>query len=179
MMFFLSVLIVLKYPDDEDDVSKLKLWLNENSNELTNFQSEHIEDIASIKHSFITTDVTQDTEIVDWNNICCKSIKISSSGRARHLYPSIMGDFKMVGRSSKTPIYIKPGERIFLYKPERENHTLGYSWGVSHSPLARWGFIKSTLAGGCPDMGGGWRVYDRKMRRWAKDITMVIKCNWK
>ena len=173
-------MIVLRYHDDDaDDVSKLKQWLGENSKELTNYQSENIENIASIKHAFLTTETAEDSEIVDWNNICCKSIKISSSGRARHLYPSIMGDYRMVGKKSKTPIYINTGDRIFLYKPERENRTLGYSWGVSHSPLARWGFIKSTLAGGCPDMGGGWRVYDRKMRRWAKDITMIVKCNWK
>ena len=162
----------------------MKEWLGKNSKESTNFQSENIENISFIKPSFIQTEsidnkTTKDSEIVDWNNICCKSIKISSSGRARHLYPSIMGDYRMVGKNKKTPIYIKTGDRIFLYKPERENRTLGYSWGVSHSPLARWGFIKSTLAGGCPDMGGGWRVYDRKMRRWAKDITMIVKCNWK
>ena len=34
----------------------------------------------------------KDSEIVSWYNMCCKSIKLSSTGRARHLYPSKMGD---------------------------------------------------------------------------------------
>ena len=174
-----SVFLSSARVDYTDQVMKLKELVKNTELQVKTVYTEQIENIehAFLKNETVDVNNIDDTEIVQWNEICCKSIKISSSGRTRHLYPFILGDYKITERKSNTPIYNK--QDLFLFKPARESSLHSYSWGVSRSPLARWGYIRSSLAGGCPDMGGRWKVYDGKMNRWAKDITLVVKCNRK
>ena len=108
---------------------------------------------------------------------CCKSIRISSQGLAKTLYPFLPGEYKMVNTDSLNPIFVKKGRRqLFLSKPVSESNILGYSWGVSQAPEAKWGYVRSTKSSACPDMAGMWKVYDRISNRWTRDLTLTVTC---
>jgi hypothetical protein len=117
----------------------------------------------------------QDVEIIQM--ICCKSITISSQGRTKTLYPFLPGEYKMMSTDSLNPIFVKKGSRkLFLSKPVSESNIVGYSWGVSQAPEAKWGYVRSTKSSACPDMAGMWKVYDRISNMWTRDLTLTVTC---
>ena len=117
----------------------------------------------------------EDVEIIQM--ACCKSIRISSQGLAKTFYPFLPGEYKMVSTDSLNPIFVKKGRRqLFLSKPVSESNILGYSWGVSQAPEAKWGYVRSTKSSACPDMAGMWKVYDRISNRWTRDLTLTVTC---
>ena len=106
---------------------------------------------------------------------CCPNVKVSSSGRAGQLYPSLMGEYKVIEERSVVPVYKKTGEDMYLYKPS-DTPGKKYSWSVSHSPNISWGYLEGGLNGDCPDHVPLWRVFDINTRRWTKDVTISVLC---
>ena len=92
------------------------------------------------------------------------------------MYPHILGDYKHVDSST----YTKPGATpLYLTKPEAKGLVWGYTWGVSQSAEAKWGYIRSRYTSPCPTMGGQWKVFDRDTKRWAVDTTLKVVCSGK
>ena len=119
--------------------------------------------------------IEEDAEIIEM--VCCKSIRISSRDRTKILYQFLLGEYKMVEREFMKPIYVKEGNRkLYLSQPVSQSRILGYSWGVSHTPEAKWGYVRSSKASACPDMAGQWKVYDKNMKRWSRDLTLSVTC---
>ena len=120
-------------------------------------------------------EIEEDAETIEID--CCKSIRISSTASTKLFYPFLLGEYKMEKRESKKPIYVKAGQRtLYLSQPVSHSRVLGYSWGVSQTPEAKWGYVRSNKASACPAMEGQWMVYDRKINKWTKDITLSVKC---
>ena len=95
----------------------------------------------------------------DSESICCDHIRISSEGKVRAMYPHILGDYQYYD-----PLYyIKPGSTkpLYLTQPKATGHVWGYTWGVTLSLEARWGYIRSGYSAPCPTMAGQWKVYDK------------------
>jgi hypothetical protein len=122
-------------------------------------------DISKIEETFISGPFSE-TEILydghNWNereNItCCDRIRISSSELVSEMYPFILGQYKNIQRKSKKRVYIKEGRRqLFLSQPESAGQVRGYSWGVNHSPTAKWGYIRSSKSYACPTLPGSGR----------------------
>ena len=119
--------------------------------------------------------VENTTEEVDI--ICCKIVTIVSQDKVAHVYPTILGDYRRTKIVSERPIYAKLGAPIrYLSQPQSDTHVLGYSWGVSQAPKAKWGYIRSSKAGPCPTLAGRWKVFDRHTKRWTEDSTLQIVC---
>jgi len=109
--------------------------------------------------------------------ICCKIVSIVSQDKVAQVYPTILGDYRRTKIVSERPIYAKLGAPIrYLSQPQSDTHVLGYSWGVSQTPKAKWGYIRSSKAGPCPTLAGKWKVFDRDTKRWIEDSTLQIVC---
>ena len=142
----------------------------QNAKEVDNLESE---DIQSLDPSF--NDIRkEDHGNFPWT--CCKSVLLSSSGRARDLYSSLLGNYSQLDGPSEAPVFKKSDADMFLYKPKSQKPKTRYSWSVGHSPNLMWGYIESTADTACPDTVRVWMVYDRDIKRWAEDATLDIKC---
>jgi hypothetical protein len=109
---------------------------------------------------------------------CCGHIKISSSRKVREMYPFILGDYKQIESKSPQTIYVKPAKKpMFLTQPENTGLVWGYTWGVSLSAEAKWGYIRSGYTSLCPTMAGQWKVFDKDTKRWVVDMTLQVVCS--
>ena len=109
----------------------------------------------------------------DFETICCAHIKISSTGKVQAMYPFILGDYMYINSST----YIKQvGKLLYLTKPEPTALIWGYTWGVSLSAKAKWGYIRSGYNAPCPTIAGMWTVFDKITRRWVVDTTLHLEC---
>jgi len=116
--------------------------------------------------------VTEEVEM-----ICCKVVRVQSTAKVAQVYPSILGEYRKTKMPSDRPIYAKLGSPMrYLSQPQSDKHVLGYSWGVSQTPQAKWGYIRSSKAGPCPTMAGKWKVFDKETKRWLVDKTLKIVC---
>ena len=117
----------------------------------------------------------EDAEIIQIS--CCKSLKISSRGKTKKLYAFLLGEYNLVAGTHTKPIYKKTGlMHLYLFQPVPSRAGVVYSWGVSHTPEARWGYVRSGRAAACPGMAGQWKVYDENSKRWTRDMTLFVKC---
>ena len=108
---------------------------------------------------------------------CCSSLKITSKGRTKLLYRFLLGEYRLVSGKNTKAMYKKRGQnQLYISRPKSHSARLLYSWGVSHTPEAKWGYIRSGKTAPCPDMAGEWMVYLRSSKRWTRDTTLSVKC---
>ena len=110
----------------------------------------------------------------DSENTCCSHIKISSEGKARAMYPHILGKYQIIDSSYDIKLGKKP---LYLTQPESAGPIWGYTWGVNHSPVSKWGYIRSSYTTPCPSMAGQWTVFDKNTKKWAVDRTLKVTCS--
>ena len=67
--------------------------------------------------------------------------------------------------------------KLFLMQPEAPGITWAYSWGVTKSMEARWGYIRRAKAKPCPTWAGGWMVFDKNARTFVVDETLQVECS--
>jgi hypothetical protein len=148
----------------------LKSKQTENTNiEETTQKKQFYEDVTDI---IVVEKDTEDVEI-----LCCEIVKMISTGKVVKAYPSILGEYRKTNIPSNRPIYAKDSPPIrYLSQPQSDKQVLGYSWGVSQTPEAKWGYIRSSKAGTCPTMAGKWKVFDKGSRRWLVDNTLKVVC---
>ena len=121
------------------------------------------------------TEVEDDVETT-----CCGQVIISSYAEVREMYPFILGIYKQRETQHPVNLFMKSGtSEIFLIQPETTNLVWGYTWGVSRSPEAKWGYIRSTSSAACPTMAGKWKVFDNSRKRWVMDQTLRVECSGK
>ena len=118
-----------------------------------------------------------DTATKEVDVTCCRIVNIISRGLVSQVYPTIMGEYRRTKMPSDRPIYAKMGSPMrYLSQPQSDQQVLGYSWGVSQTPKAKWGYIRSSKAGPCPTLAGKWKVFDKNSKRWLEDTTLQIVC---
>ena len=111
---------------------------------------------------------------------CCGQLIISSYGEVREMYPFILGIYKQRETQHPANLFLKTGTpAMFLIQPETTNLVWGYTWGVSRSPEAKWGYIRSASNAVCPTMAGKWKVFDKNSQRWVMDQTLKVECSGK
>ena len=66
---------------------------------------------------------------------------------------------------------------MFLIQPETTGYTWAYTWGVSSSMEAKWGYIRSTRAKPCPTWTGMWMVFDKNSKTFVVDDTLQVECD--
>ena len=109
---------------------------------------------------------------------CCGRIQISSYGLVEEMYPFILGNYEQIETNHQQITFVKTGPpKMFLIQPETTEHVWGYTWGVSRSAKAKWGYIKSSSISPCPTMAGRWKVYDQNIKRWVMDKTLLVECS--
>ena len=111
---------------------------------------------------------------------CCDNIKISSKEKVMEMYPFLLGDYKQIESKSNRNLYSKSGkQQLYLSLPKSAGQVRGYTWGVSQSPEAKWGYIRSSKGSSCPTMAGQWKVFDRNTKKWVVDNTLQVVCTGK
>ena len=159
---------------DKFSISSIVDSVIKTANEVGNYETENIQIKREVEMKNGTVGDTK--ELVE-DSLCCPRIRISSSGRALHLYPSLMGEYKLVKEMSELLLYKKTGQDMFLYKPSSDTPGKKYSWSVSHSHKLSWGYLEGRWDGTCPNMVDTWRVFDYNIQQWARDITMRVICS--
>ena len=100
-----------------------------------------------------------------------------STAKVANAYPSFLGKYRKTNIPFNRPIYAKDSLPVrYLSQPQSDKQVLGYSWGVSQTPEAKWGYIRSSKASTCPTMAGKWKVFDKRSRRWLVDNTLKVVC---
>ena len=130
------------------------------------------------------TDFGEDIHTSNWKWIkkgedveiaCCETIRISSEEKTKKLYPFILGDYDR--NSLNLTSFVKTDNpKLFLMQPETPGHTWAYTWGVSRSMEARWGYIRSSRAKPCPTWAGMWMVFDKNKNKFVVDRTLRVRC---
>ena len=157
---------------------ELNMVLEQAQNNLS--QKKNIEQATGEDFSSDLPDYDDDDEppVVEEGGVdgdCCGHVTISSEGLAQSLYPYILGDYKHIGHNT----YIKPSTRpVYLNQPPYSGRS-GYSWGVSQSQGARWGYIRSGYTSPCPTRAGVWKVFNRYTKTWVLDNTLQVLCSGK
>ena len=119
----------------------------------------------------------EDVERVKIN--CCDVIKVSGGQKLKEMYPAITGVYRKTTIPSFRPTYIKiTPPTVYISQPEVQKNSpvVGYSWGLSKAPQAKWGYIRSTKTGACPTMAGRWKIYNKISRRWEEDKRLRLRC---
>ena len=108
---------------------------------------------------------------------CCNKMRISSEGRVREMYPHVLGEYQRMENQSGRTSYSKAGSlEMFLTQPETAELGKWYAWGVTGSPGATWGYLRSTRLPLCPARAGPWKMFDRNTKRWVLDHTLQVVC---
>ena len=132
----------------------------------------HIHDLASLPSSPNWTEEPEPAYIT-----CCNKMRISSEGRVREMYPHVLGEYIMMKNTSGRTSYSKAGSlEMFLTQPETAELGKWYAWGVTGSPGATWGYLRSTRLPLCPARAGPWKMFDRNTKRWVLDHTLQVVC---
>ena len=124
-----------------------------------------------------------DAEIIDseeTDNICCDVVIVISTDTVANFYPAILGEYRKTNLGTTLPIYAKGSTPVqYLSQPQSDGEVLGYSWGVSPAPEAKWGYIRSSKSAPCPTMAGQWKVFHKGTNRWGVDTTLKVVCKEK
>merc|ERR1712150_263730 len=122
--------------------------------------------------------VEEDIQIGD-ADICCDRIRIFSTGAASRYYPFLMGNYDKVMLQFEGKMFLayQKSDRssLFVTKPTTDEFQF-YNWGVSRSPLARWGYLRSSYGGRCPTRSGEWKVYQAERQTWRPDYSLTLSC---
>ena len=151
----------------EDQRSLRKFSKNENNDEDVENGGESI----LLTHNWKWINQGKDVELV-----CCEILSIISQGKTKEMYPFILGDYKQIKENPKG--FLKIGQpKMFLMQPETPGYTWAYTWGVTRSLEARWGYIRSARAKPSPTWAGGWMVFDKNTRTFVVDETLQVECS--
>ena len=147
-------------------------------------QMEPTDSIDSTKISNITpvntdseTEFHEDVERVKID--CCDVVEVYGGQKLKKMYPTIIGVYRKTKIPSFRPTYVKiTPPTVYISQPEvhKNSPVLGYSWGLSKSPQAKWGYIRSTRTGACPTMAGRWKIYNKISQRWEEDDRLRVRC---
>ena len=171
----LSIALWMLENKDKGELEELDMVLEQMQNNLR--QKKTIEQATLEDFSCDLPDCVELPVVVEGgvDEDCCGHVTISSEGVAQSLYPHILGDYKHIGHNT----YIKPSTRpVYLNQPEHSGRS-GYSWGVSHSQGARWGYIRSAYTSPCPTRAGVWKVFNRYTKIWVLDSSLQVLCSGK
>ena len=168
----LSIALWMLENKDKWELKELDMVLEQEQNNLSQKKNTR-EDFSSDLPDYADEPPVVEEGGVDGD--CCGHVTISSEGLAKSLYPHILGDYKHIGHNT----YIKPSNRpVYLNQPSYRGRS-GYSWGVSQSQLARWGYIRSGYTSPCPTRAGVWKVFNRYTKTWVLDNTLQVLCSGK
>ena len=124
--------------------------------------------------------VTENIDSDKVDTVCCEFVSITSSDTLANLYPNILGEYRKTYQGTFQPIYAKYSNTVqYLSQPKSDSDVLDYSWGVSPTPEAKWGYISSSKSAPCPTMAGQWKVFHKDTKRWVVDKTIKVICTEK
>ena len=158
-----------KDSNDLSDVQRIARELSKNKNKFEDAENDGGRILPSLHWKWISK--SKDVEIA-----CCERIKISSQGKTKEMYPFVLGDYKQYKQNINS--FIKIGQpEMFLIQPETTGYTWAYTWGVSSSMKAKWGYVRSVRAQPCPTWAGGWMMYDKNTKTFVVDETLKVECS--
>merc|ERR1712142_210416 len=159
-MLVLGIILVFRKSPQTTKVDIVEVIERIRSNQMETTNSIESNDIS------LTTSVNTESKTVFHEDVervkvdCCDVIKVYGGQKFKKMYPTIAGVYRKTKIPSFRPTYVKiTPPTVYISQPEVQKNSpvLGYSWGLSKSPQAKWGYIRSTRTGACPTMAGRWK----------------------